>query len=271
MTMLGTPKRPVNAAQLPEKAPDAAGEGFLRSFSRGLAVIAALGKLRGRRTIASVAEATGLPRAVVRRILATLCELQYAHSDGREYQLTPKVLTLGLSYLASLPYLAYAQQALSELSIEIGESCAMAVMDGNEAVFILRIPSRKVLSPNLVVGSRLPAYATSPGRMLLAHLEPPALARYLAAITPKPYTERTLTDPDRLREALAQVRERGYAWVDRELDPAVAGLSVPLRDRQRKVVAALSVNVIAEGWTEERAVAAYLVPMRRAAECILME
>lgn len=249
----------------------AGNEGFLRSFSRGLTVIAALGKLRGRRNIASVAEATGLPRAVVRRILSTLCELQYAHTDGREYHLTPRVLTLGLSYLASLPYLAYAQQALSELSAEIGESCAMAVMDGNETVFILRIPSRKVLSPNLVIGSRLPAYATSPGRMLLAQLDEPALQRYLDGTTLKPFTGRTLVDAGRLRDALARVRESGYAWVDRELDPAVAGLSVPLRDRQRRVVAALSVNVIAEGWTEERAVQAYLTPMRRAAECILME
>lgn len=248
-----------------------ASEGFLRSFSRGLTVIAALGKLRGRRTIASVAEATGLPRAVVRRILSTLCELQYAHTDGREYHLTPRVLTLGLSYLASLPYLAYAQQALAELSAEIGESCAMAVMDGSEAVFILRIPSRKVLSPNLVIGSRLPAYATSPGRMLLAQLDESALRRYLDETTLKPFTDRTVDDAERLREALARVRDAGYAWVDRELDPAVAGLSVPLRDRQRRVVAALSVNVIAEGWTEERAVAAYLTPMRRAAGCILME
>jgi IclR family pca regulon transcriptional regulator len=269
MNMVERASKTVNAAS--EAGKQAGGEGFLRSFSRGLSVISTLGKLRGRRTISTVAEATGLPRAVVRRILSTLCELQYAHTDGREYQLTPKVLTLGLSYLASLPYLAYAQQALSELSAEIGESCAMAVMDGNEAVFILRIPSRKVLSPNLVVGSRLPAYATSPGRMLLSQLDEAALERYLEATTLKPYTERTPTSPGQLREALARVREKGYAWVDRELDPAVAGLSVPLRDRQRQVVAALSVNVIAEGWTEERAVDAYLIPMRRAAECIRME
>lgn len=270
--MVGTPREAVNATPASGARRDgAAGEGFLRSFSRGLAVIAALGKLRGRRTIASVAQATGLPRAVVGRILSTLCELQYAHTDGREYHLTPKVLTLGLSYLASLPYLAYAQQALSELSAEIGESCAMAVLDGDEAVFILRIPSRKVLSPNLVVGSRLPAYATSPGRMLLAHMDAAALDGYLATTTLEPCTERTLTSAPALREALSRVRERGYAWVDREFDPAVAGLSVPLRDRQRQVVAALSVNVIAEGWTEARAVDAYLTPMRRAADCIRME
>ena len=248
-----------------------ANEGFLRSFSRGLTVIAALGKLRGRRTIASVAEATGLPRAVVRRILFTLCELQYANTDGKEFHLTPRVLTLGLSYLSSLPYLAYAQQALSELSAEIGESCAMAGMDGRATVFILRIPSRRGLSPNLAVGSRLPAYATSPGRMLLARPDAPALQQYLDGSALKPYTGRTITDPQRLREALARVRECGYAWVDREFDPAVAGLSVALRDQQRRIVAALSVNFIAEGWTEAQAVQTYLTPMRRAAECIRME
>lgn len=234
-------------------------------------MIAALGRLRGPRTVASVAQATGLSRAVVSRILSTLCELQYAHCDGREYHLRPRVLTLGLSYLSSLPYLAYAQQALSELSAEIGESCAMAVLDGNEAVFILRIPSRKVLSPNLSIGSRLPAYATSPGQTLLAHLDEHALGRYLATTPLKPYTRHTVTDPDALRSTLGQVRERGYAWADRALDPAISGLSVPLRDRQRKVVAALSVNVLAEGWTQARAVQAFLSPMRRAADCIRME
>jgi len=243
----------------------------LQSFSRGLAVIAILGRLKGPRTIATVAQAAGLPRAVVRRILHTLCALGYAATDGKDYRLTARVLTLGVSYLFTLPYLAHAQLALIELSLEIGESCALAIMDADEAVFILRIPSRKVLSPHLGVGSRLPAYATSPGRLLLAQLDDEALERYLVQTAFRAMTPKTLTRPEDLRADIARIRERGYAWVDGELDVAVAGLSVPVLDGQRRAVAALSVNVIAEGWTEAAAVRAYLTPLRRAAHCIPFE
>ena len=243
-------------------------EQFVRSFARGLSVISALGRDRGHHSIASVAALTGLPRAVVRRILATLCQLGYAQSDGRRFDLTPKVLTLGVSYLASLPYLAHAQRALIELTAEIGESCAVAVMDATDVVFILRIPSQKVLSPNLVIGSRLPALATSPGRVLLAHLLPNQLKTYLEAAPPRAYTAQTVTSLRKLREILAAVQNAGYSWVDRELHPEIAGLSVPIRDTDRKVVAALSVNVVAEGWTEASAVRKFLAPLKRAASCI---
>ncbi len=243
-------------------------EQFVRSFARGLSVISALGRARRQHSISSVAEITGLPRAVTRRILATLCQLGYAQSDGRNYRLTPRVLTLGLSYLTSLPYHALAQRALTEVSAEVGESCAMAVMDETDAVFIMRIPSQKVLSPNLVTGSRVPAFATSPGRVLLAHLEPDALDAYFEAAPLKAYTEKTVTPVRKLKEKIAEVRDKGYAWVDRELDPEIAGLSVPIRDNERQVVVALSVNVLAEGWTEASAVRKFLTPLRRAASCI---
>ncbi|SHH64328.1 IclR family transcriptional regulator domain-containing protein [Pollutimonas bauzanensis] len=241
---------------------------FVRSFARGLTVISALGRKPGHHSIASVAELTELPRAVARRILATLCELGYARVEGREFRLTPRVLTLGLSYLTSLPYFAHAQQALIEISSEIDESCAMAVMDTTEIVFIQRIPSRKVLSPNLVIGSRLPAYATSPGRVLLANLDPSEVDVYFDKAHLKAYTERTIVEKSALVTLLSEVREQGYAWVDRELDPDVSGLSVPVRDDDRNVVAALSVNVLSEGWTEAQAVKKFLSPLRRAASCI---
>jgi len=243
-------------------------ERFVRSFARGLSVISALGRAPGHHSISAVAELTGLPRAVARRILATLCELGYAHASGREFRLTPRVLTLGLSYLTSLPYLAHAQQALTEISEEVGESCAMAVMDATEIVYILRIPSRKVLSPNLVIGSRLPAYATSPGRVLLASLPTDEADSYFDAVRLKAYTTHTITDLPELKRKIATVHEQGYAWVDRELDAGIAGLSVPVHDERRNIVAALSVTVLAEGWTEASATRKFLTPLRRAASCI---
>lgn len=243
-------------------------EQFVRSFARGLSVISALGRGNGRHTIASIATLTDLPRAVARRILTTLCALGYADTDGREFRLTPRVLTLGLSYLASLPYLAHAQQVLTETSNELGESCAMALLDEGETVFIFRIPTRKVLSPRLVPGSRLPSYATSPGRVLLSQLDRRHVEQYLRQSDLRRYTERTLTTVPKLMKELQQVAKLGYAWVDREFDPAIAGLSVPVRDTEGKTVAAVSVNVLAEGWTEENAVKAFLGPLRRAADCI---
>ncbi len=243
-------------------------EGFVRSFARGLSVLTALGKGHGQHTIASVAEATGLARSAVRRILLTLCELRYAETDGKTFHLTPRVLTLGLSYISSLPYLNHAQHAIQELSAEVEESCAIAVMDDTEAVFVMRIPSRRVMSVHLGIGSRLPAYATSSGRIFLAAMDEATLDRYFAEITPRSFTPRTVTDRAALVAILAEVRETGHAWVDREFDNSVASLAVAIRGSGDSVTAALSIHFLAAGWTKEKALERFLTPLRHAAESI---
>lgn len=241
-------------------------DGFVRAIARGFSIIEALGKPPGRHTLAEVADTADLSRATARRILATLVALKYCAADGRYFTLRPRALGLGLSYLNALPYWAYAQRALENLRNEIGESCAMAVLDDDEIVYALRLPARRILSANLGVGSRLPAHLVSLGRVLLAALPDERKAAYLAGGTFKPVTPRTVTDPQRLGELLTRVETDGYAWVDGELDPAICGMAVPLRDPAGSVVAALSINTISGTITEAGAKKKLLVPLKRTAQ-----
>jgi len=241
-------------------------EGFIRSFARGLAVIEAMGR-NGTHTVATVSAATGLPRTVVRRILLTLCELGFAaESDEKGFRLTPKILNLGMTYLTSLPFWGHAQRVLETLCAQTGESCAMAVFDGEEVVFVLRIPSAKIMSLQLGVGSRLPAYATAPGRAMLAFQPPEFLAHYVDTVSWRQYTPRTVGGTAALTTELEAVARDGYAWVDGEFDLHVSGLAVPVRDEQRKVVAAISANLVSGEINRDRAVRDLLPALRGAAE-----
>jgi IclR family pca regulon transcriptional regulator len=243
-------------------------EDFVRAFARGLEVIEAMGAGAPRKTIAQVAEATKLPRSVVRRLMMTLCAQRYAQTDGRLFALTPRALKLGLSYLDSLPFWRYAQPALEDLRGRAQESCSMAVLDGEEIVYVLRIPSQRILAMNLSVGSRLPAHVVSLGRVLLAHLDEAALRRYVESAELKPCTPRSITKPNALKSALEAVRRQGYAWVDGELDPAICGIAVPVRDAAGAAVAAISVSFTSGSYDEAEAKRKFLVPLRQAAERI---
>ena len=241
-------------------------DSFIRSFARGLCVIEVLGKDRVTHTVGSVAAATELPRTVVRRILMTLVALGYAASDGKEFRLTPRILNLGMTYLTSLPFWGFAQGVMEELCNAVRESVALAVFDSNEVTYILRIPSRKVMSLQLGMGSRVPAYATSPGRVMLVALDASVLRRYLSSTNFKAYTPKTVTSKASLRDALVQVAESGYAWVDGEFDRSVCGISVPVYDSSGHAVAALSVNFLSGEMTRSRAVKQILPALRHAAE-----
>lgn len=241
-------------------------EGFIRSFARGLSVLEALGT-SGPHTVASLATATGLPRTVVRRIALTLCELGYAHNAAdKSFRLTPKVLSLGTTYLTSLPFWGHAQRVLETVCLQLRESCALAVLQGNEVVYVLRIPSAKVMSPRLGMGSRLPVHATSPGRALLAFQSPAFQDDYFAQADLRALTRSTLTDVGALREALQEVAQTGHAWVDGEYDLLVCGLSVPVRDELGNVVCALSANLLTAEFDRERAKQEILPALREAAQ-----
>jgi IclR family transcriptional regulator, pca regulon regulatory protein len=241
-------------------------DGFVRAIARGFSIIEALGRPPGRHTLSEVAHSGGLSRATARRILATLVVLKYCASDRRYFSLRPRALGLGMSYLNALPYWAHAQRALENLRNELGESCAMAVLDEDEIVYALRLPARRILSANLGVGSRLPAHLVSLGRVLLAGLPVEQRADYLKRVDLKAVTPRTVTDRQQLGELLARVENDGYGWVDGELDPAICGIAVPLRDPTGNVVAALSVNTISGTITEAGAKKKFLVPLRRTAQ-----
>lgn len=241
-------------------------DGYVRALARGLAVVEALGRPPGRHTLSEVAVATDLSRAAVRRVFATLDTLNFAEADGRYYRLRPRALGLGLSYLTGLPFWGQSHQVLEDLRGEIGESCALAVLDGSDIVYVLRAPSRRILATHLGIGSRLPAHLVSLGRVLLAAEAPETFEERLATIDMRPRTPRSIATVEGLRNELEKVRGQGYSWVDGELDPAICGLAVPVRDQQGHVISAVSVNAISGTFSEADAVTRFLVPLRRAAQ-----
>jgi len=243
-------------------------EFFVRTFARGLKVIEVMGQGAPRQTIADVAEAAALPRTAVRRFLLTLNELAFTQSDGKHYWLTPKILRLGLSYLYTLPYWRQAQLALEELCADIGQSCAISVLDEDEIVYVSRIHTRRILPMSPTLGSRLPAHAVSMGRVLLAGLDDVALDTYLAKATLKQLTSVTIVDRKQLRAEIDRVRNQGYAWINGELDDSICGLAVPIRDSEGKTVAAINVSLPTGTYSEASACERFLLPLRQTASKI---
>ncbi len=224
-----------------EAAADRTGH-FINSLARGLSVIGTFSATDPVLTLSEVAERTGLARATARRILLTLTELGYMQHSGRTFTLSPKTLDLGFAYLSSLQLPDLAEPHMETLVAGTRESSSLSVFDGTEVVYVARVPTTRIMTISLAIGSRLPAYPTSMGRVLLAGLSPDALDAYLEATPLETLTSRTVTDPDRLREAIAQVRRQGYALVDQELEDGVRSVAAPVTDRKGDVIAALNIS-----------------------------
>jgi IclR family pca regulon transcriptional regulator len=215
---------------------------FVQSLARGLSVIEAMGTSGGPMTLSEAAVATGLSRAASRRLLLTLGELGYVAANGRKFHLTPRVLRLGYSYLASLPLTQVVVPHMERLVEAVHESCSVSVLDGHEIVYVARVPTKRIVTVNLSVGARLPAYVTSMGRVLLAALAPRELDAYFAEVELVERTGRTVTSQAELRRILAQVGKQGFALVDQEFEDGVRSMAVPLHDRGGRVVAAMNVS-----------------------------
>lgn len=218
------------------------GDDYVQSLARGLEVLRSFGSATPAQTLSQAAERVGLTRAGARRILLTLQTLGYVEQDGRLFRLTPKVMDLGFAYLASQPWWHLAQPLMEELTHELTESTSAAVLDGDSVVYLIRVPVKRIMSINLGVGSRLPAWCTSMGRVLLAALPQQELERRVGTMALEPLTPKTLTDPARLLRTVDQVRRQGWALVDEELELGLISLAVPIRDRAHRVVAALNVS-----------------------------
>jgi IclR family transcriptional regulator, pca regulon regulatory protein len=215
---------------------------FVQSLDRGLAVIRAFGPDRERLSLSDVAKATGLTRAAARRFLLTLVSLGYVRNDGREFSLRPRVLELGYAYLSGLSLPDVAAPHMEELVARLHESSSISVLDGQHVVYVVRVPTKRIMTVAISVGTRFPAYATSMGRVLLAALPEEELARYLAAATLTPLTARTVTDPARLRELLGDVARQGYAIVDQELEEGLRAVAAPIRGASDVGTAAINVS-----------------------------
>ena len=229
-------------SSIPTRPGPAPGDSYVQSFARGLEVIRSFGNEAPRQTITEVAERTGLTRAGARRILLTLQTLGYVESDGKLFRLTPRMLNLGFAYLSSLPIWNLAEPVMQALVEQIKESCSAAVLDGADIVYVLRVPTHKIMSITLGVGSRLPAYCTSMGRMLLSALPQAELMRILETSERTARTRFTVTEVTELAAKIAQVRKQGWSQVDQELEEGLVSMAVPVIDRAGQTVAALNIS-----------------------------
>jgi IclR family pca regulon transcriptional regulator len=215
---------------------------FVQSLERGLAVIRAFDADHPELTLSEVARATGLTRAAARRFLHTLVDLGYVRSNGRLFALRPRILELGYAYLSSLGLSEVATPHLEALVATVHESSSVSVLDGDEVVYVARVPTRRIMTVVISVGTRFPAFATSMGRVLLAGQSDEWLDGYLTSAQLPPLTRHTITDPARLRAELVRVREQGWALVDEELEEGLRAVAAPIRDPRGKVIAAVNVS-----------------------------
>jgi IclR family transcriptional regulator, pca regulon regulatory protein len=240
---------------------------FMTSLARGLDVIRGFSRERRYMSIAQLSHKTGIPRAAVRRCLYTLRELGYVEcADGRNYSLRPKLLGLGHAYLSSTPLVVSAQPFLDQVSDAVSESCSLATLEAEDILYIARSITSRIISVTLNVGSRLPAYCTSIGLVLLAHLPPEALAQYFSRVALRPFTERTVTQEQKLRELLEQVRGQDYAIADQLMEMTVRSIAVPVRNGAGTVVAGMNVIVQAGRVSLRDMKALYLPHLQSAAE-----
>jgi len=219
---------------------------FVTALARGLAVMLALSDRKRRMSIAQVSHRTGIPRAAVRRSLHTLSKLGFvAADDARHFYLRPRVLSLSHAYLSATPLVVLAQPIIDRLGESLHEACSLGILDGDEIVYLARSASSRIMSPALNVGRRLPAYCTSIGHVMLAHLPPQELDEYLGRTRFHPYTEHTLTSPEKLRSVLKEVRETGFAFASQQMELRLCTLAVPVLDIGGNFVAGM--NVILQG------------------------
>ncbi len=225
-----------------DPGPAARSSDFVQSLDRGLAVIRAFGPDRERLSLSEVARATGLTRAAARRFLLTLVKLGYVRNDGREFSLRPRVLELGYAYLSGLALPEVAAPHMEELVARLHESSSISVLDGHQIVYVVRVPTKRIMTVAISVGTRFPAYATSMGRVLLAQLSDDELERYLAEVTFERLTSRTVTNPARLRTIVREAARQGYAIVDQELEEGLRAVAAPIRGAD---VGSAAINVSA--------------------------
>jgi IclR family transcriptional regulator, pca regulon regulatory protein len=239
---------------------------FVQSLERGLTIINVFGPDRSSLTLSEVARETGLTRAAARRFLLTLCHLGYVGTDRKSFWLTPKLLEISQKYLASQPWWQVAQPIVEEAARETGESCSLCILDGADIVYVSRVAVSRLISTNLSIGSRLPAYPTALGRVLLSQLPSQQLKEFLDALTLERHTSYTLTDRKKLKASIDKARNDGYCVVNQELEIGLIGLAVPIHIKG--VISALGVSVHSARVTAKQIVPRYLDVLRKSAEHI---
>ncbi|MFF7778246.1 IclR family transcriptional regulator C-terminal domain-containing protein [Streptomyces tanashiensis] len=241
------------------------GSGFLQSLARGLDVLRAFGSVRGPARLSEVARLTGLPRATARRSLITLRHLGYVREEPDGFLVLPRVLELGYARLSGLSLPEIATPHLVALVLRVHESASVAVLDGDDIRYVARVAGTRIMHIDITVGTRLPAYATSMGRVLLGALPAAERAARLGRITPEALTPHTVTTHEGLDEAVATTAARDYGWVEQELEEGLRSLAVAVTDGTGRVVAAVNVALHAGRATPEESLTALLPPLRETA------
>jgi len=243
----------------------------VQSLIKGLAVIQAFNKKQPAMTLSEVAIATGFSRAASRRFLQTLVVEGYAKQEGKLFSLTAKVLDLGFAYLSTQDIWHHGKPLIQQLVEQLNESCSAAVLEGEEVVYVARVATTKrIMSISLTIGSRLPAFATSLGRVLLTDLSDSALDNFLSHCEMQQYTEHTITDKSILMAEIKQVKRQGYSLVEQELELGLTSISVPITDRMANIVAALSISIHVSQTSKQHLLSTILPALQRCADKIAL-
>ena len=238
---------------------------FMTTLAKGLAVLGAFGRRRPTMTLSEAAEVADLSRATARRVLRTLTELGYVEQEGRAFSLSPRILDLGFSYLSTQSWIDRLLPQMRELSERLGETCSGAILQDTEIVYVARIPARRIMSTALSVGSRLPAFHTALGRVLLGHLDQAEVWRRLKALRIRPYTPYSITDPQALFDRVRADREQGFSIVDEELEQGLRALAVPVVDRSGQTVGAINLSTHSTRTTRNEMRDGFLPELKRIA------
>jgi IclR family transcriptional regulator, pca regulon regulatory protein len=244
--------------------------GYVQSFARGLAVIRALSEQEPQ-TLSDVARTTGLTRATARRFLLTLERLHYVRQNDGRFALTPQVLELGFAYLSSLTLPEVAGPHLAHLVEQVHESSSVSILDGDEVVYVARVPTRRIMTVAISVGTRFPAHATSMGRVLLAGLGADQREQVISRIAFAQITPATIARGVELNAELDRVAHAGYALVDQELELGLRSIAAPIRSNSGEVIAAVNLSVHAGTMTPEEMRRRLLPPLQETAAAISRE
>jgi IclR family transcriptional regulator, pca regulon regulatory protein len=215
---------------------------FMTTLAKGLSVLGAFGRERPTMTLSQAAEVADLSRATARRVLRTLSALGFVEQDGRVFSLSPRILDFGFAYLATQSWIDRAVPMMRELSERLGESCSAAILQGNDIVYVGRVPARRIMSAALSVGSRLPAFHTALGRAMLGFIDEAEIWRRLKSQRIEGYTPNTITDLQALFDRIRADHDQGFSIVDEELERGLRALAVPVLDRAGQAVGAINLS-----------------------------
>jgi IclR family pca regulon transcriptional regulator len=241
---------------------------FVQSFARGLSIITCFSADNPVMTLSEIAERVNLSRAAARRFLLTLENLGYVSLDGRNFQLTAKVLDLGYGYLSSLSLPEIAQPHLEVLASRVHESASASVLDGTDIIYIARVPIRRIMSVKINIGTRMPAHATSMGRVLLAGLATPDLKAMISNLEILKYTHNTITSKSVLLQEINKVKTQGWSINDQELEYGLRSIAVPIFNKAEEIIASINISTTAQSNSLESMEAMFLPELKLTARKI---